>query len=173
MELQLRLGQTFETALSDDDSAVQTYNEVLGGPGELGCTLLVELDRERYEAARRYLGYLPTAFDGELPVAEPREPAKAPGELEGVIESAEECPGECLDEQGCMWEGGEVWIEVRCGDAGAIITYLFDERGRRLRPQLALPRNVDRRLRRAPHGLDARAGQGGRPNFGIVRRGAA
>ena len=30
---------------------------------------------------------------------------------------------------------GEVWIEVRCGDAGAIITYLFDERGRRLRPQ--------------------------------------
>ena len=30
---------------------------------------------------------------------------------------------------------GEVWIEVRCGDAGAIITYLFDERGRRLRLQ--------------------------------------
>ena len=30
---------------------------------------------------------------------------------------------------------GEVWIEVRCGDVGAIITYLFDERGRRLRPQ--------------------------------------
>ena len=30
---------------------------------------------------------------------------------------------------------GEAWIEVRCGDAGAIITYLFDERGRRLRPK--------------------------------------
>ena len=30
--------------------------------------------------------------------------------------------------------GGEVWIEVRCTDAGDSRTYLFDERGRRLAP---------------------------------------
>ena len=26
---------------------IETYNEVLGGPGELGCTLLVELERRQ------------------------------------------------------------------------------------------------------------------------------
>ncbi len=31
---------------------------------------------------------------------------------------------------------GHVWIEVRCGDADAMNTYLFDVRGRRLRAQM-------------------------------------
>ncbi len=37
---------------------------------------------------------------------------------------------ECLGLPG----SGAVWIEVRCGDGEAVNTYLFDERGRRLRP---------------------------------------
>jgi hypothetical protein len=36
---------------------IETYNEVLGGPGELGCSLLVELDdpEERQEKLARWL----------------------------------------------------------------------------------------------------------------------
>ena len=29
---------------SDIDHEIETYNELLGGPGELGCTLLIEID---------------------------------------------------------------------------------------------------------------------------------
>jgi hypothetical protein len=36
---------------------IQTYNEVLGGPGELGCTLLVELD-DPEERARKLTEWL-------------------------------------------------------------------------------------------------------------------
>jgi hypothetical protein len=37
---------------------LDTYNELLGAPGELGCTLLIEIDdpRERSEKLRRWLG---------------------------------------------------------------------------------------------------------------------
>jgi hypothetical protein len=36
---------------------IETYNELLGGPGEVGCTLLIELDdpRERAEKLTRWL----------------------------------------------------------------------------------------------------------------------
>jgi hypothetical protein len=36
---------------------LETYNELLGGPGELGCTLLVEIEdeRERAEKLRRWV----------------------------------------------------------------------------------------------------------------------
>jgi len=54
------------------ESAIQheldTYNELLGGPGELGCTLLIEIadPRERNEKLRRWLG-LERALYVELP----------------------------------------------------------------------------------------------------------
>ena len=41
----------------DIEHELATYNELLGGPGELGCTLLVEIEdeRERAEKLRRWV----------------------------------------------------------------------------------------------------------------------
>jgi acetyl-CoA carboxylase carboxyltransferase component len=55
-----------------------------------GCgDLLAATEEEALDAARRYLSYLPTAFDAELPVAEPREPARPPAELGSVVPKEE------------------------------------------------------------------------------------
>ena len=47
---------------------IETYNEVLGGPGELGCTLLVELDdpKEREVKLAKWLD-LPKSLYAKLP----------------------------------------------------------------------------------------------------------
>lgn len=47
---------------------LETYNELLGGPGELGCTLLIEIDDviQRARLLREWLG-LPGHLYAELP----------------------------------------------------------------------------------------------------------
>jgi hypothetical protein len=47
---------------------IETYNEVLGGPGELGCTLLIELEspEEREEKLAKWLD-LPETLYARLP----------------------------------------------------------------------------------------------------------
>jgi hypothetical protein len=47
---------------------IETYNEVLGGPGELGCTLLIELEspEERAEKLAKWLD-LPKSLYAKLP----------------------------------------------------------------------------------------------------------
>jgi len=51
---------------------IETYNELLGGPGEVGCTLLIELDdpRERAEKLTRWLA-------SEAPLRETEDGQKA------------------------------------------------------------------------------------------------
>jgi hypothetical protein len=43
---------------SDIQHEIDTYNELVGGPGELGCSLLIEIDdpRERDDLLRAWLG---------------------------------------------------------------------------------------------------------------------
>jgi len=68
--------------------------EEMGG-AKMHCSVsgcgdwLARTEEEALDAARRYLGYLPSHFEAPLPEAEPRKPAKAPAELEGVIPKEE------------------------------------------------------------------------------------
>ena len=49
---------------ADVQHELKTYNEVLGGPGELGCTLMIEIDDEgaRTEKLTRWLGLNPHLY---------------------------------------------------------------------------------------------------------------
>jgi hypothetical protein len=53
---------------ADIQHEIETYNELLGGPGELGCTLLIEIDdpRERADRLSRWLA-LPRHLYARLP----------------------------------------------------------------------------------------------------------
>jgi hypothetical protein len=53
---------------ADIQHEIDTYNELLGGPGELGCTLMIEIDdaAERAEKLTRWRG-LPERFYVTLP----------------------------------------------------------------------------------------------------------
>jgi acetyl-CoA carboxylase carboxyltransferase component len=71
--------------------------EEMGGArmhtGVSGCAhQLAKSDAEAIEQARRFLSYLPGNWRETPPAAAPRQPAKAPGELAGVIPADENRP---------------------------------------------------------------------------------
>ena len=68
--------------------------EEMGG-ARMHCTVsgcgdwLAKTEEEALAAARRYLGYLPSAFDAPLPESEARAPGRPPEDLESVIPKEE------------------------------------------------------------------------------------
>jgi len=68
----------------------KTSLEEMGG-ARMHCTvsgcgdLLAKSEEEALAAAREYLAYFPVRTDGELPVTEPRDPAKSCDDLESVV----------------------------------------------------------------------------------------
>jgi len=95
-----------------------------------GCgDLLVTSEEEAIDAARRYLGYLPTAFDAPPPETEPRAPGKAPGELEDVIPKEENKLFDIREVIERVVDADSVF-EIKQRFAGEIITALARIEGR-------------------------------------------
>jgi acetyl-CoA carboxylase carboxyltransferase component len=87
-----------------------------------GCgDLLARDEPEALEAARRYLSYLPSHADGELPRSEPRAPAAACDDLESLIPVEENKP---FDMRGVLERvlDADSFFEIKKLYAGELIT---------------------------------------------------
>jgi acetyl-CoA carboxylase carboxyltransferase component len=95
-----------------------------------GCgDLLAASEAEALEAARRWLAYLPSHCDAPLPLAEPRAPAKACGDLEQVIPREENKPFD-MREVIARVVDADSFFEIKKLFAGELLTGLARIEGR-------------------------------------------
>jgi acetyl-CoA carboxylase carboxyltransferase component len=95
-----------------------------------GCgDLLAASEAEALEAARRWLSYLPSHCDAPLPLAEPRAPAKACGDLEQVIPREENKPFD-MREVIARVVDADSFFEIKKLFAGELLTGLARIEGR-------------------------------------------
>ncbi|HKJ25904.1 MAG TPA: acyl-CoA carboxylase subunit beta [Myxococcota bacterium] len=95
-----------------------------------GCgDLLAKTEEEALDAARRYLGYLPSHFEAPLPAASACEPAKPPAELEAAIPKEENKLFDMREVIERVVDAGSVF-EIKQLFAGEIITALARIEGR-------------------------------------------
>jgi acetyl-CoA carboxylase carboxyltransferase component len=95
-----------------------------------GCgDLLAASEDEALAAARQYLAYLPQHCDGPLPLAPPREPAKACADLEAVIPREENKPFDVREVIERVVDAGS-FFELKKLFAGEILTGLARIEGR-------------------------------------------
>ncbi|MAE96432.1 MAG: carboxylase [Deltaproteobacteria bacterium] len=89
-----------------------------------GCgDLLAESEEEALDAARRYLGYLPSAWDQALPVVAPRAPAEPSEDLEAQIPENENKPFDMRKIVDRLIDA-DSWFEVKRLFAGELLTGL-------------------------------------------------
>ncbi len=106
----------------------KTTLEEMGG-ARMHCTtsgcgdLLAASEEEALDAARVYLSYFPSNASEGLPVAEPREPAKAADELEDIIPPDENKPFDMREVVDRVVDA-ESFFEIKARFAGEILTGL-------------------------------------------------
>jgi acetyl-CoA carboxylase carboxyltransferase component len=95
-----------------------------------GCgDLLAASEREAIEAAQRYLSYMPSCADAELPLFAPADPAASCADLEQVIPASENQPFDMREVVERVVDG-DSFFEIKQLFAGELLTALARIEGR-------------------------------------------